>query len=40
VRLTQLIDSVNKPPKDAPSPAGPSQAAPEDGHVIDAGDPE
>ena len=34
VRLTQLIDSVNKPPKAA---ATPDDASPEDGHVIDEG---
>jgi ribosome-binding factor A len=36
VRLTQLIDSVNKP---RPAPAAESDAAgPEDGHVVDSGD--
>jgi len=40
VRLTQLIDSVNKPHKEAGEPplAGPHLAGPEDGHVIDEGD--
>jgi len=36
VRLTQLIDSVNKPP--APAAHEASAADPEDGHVVDAGD--
>jgi len=36
VRLTQLIDSVNKP---AATPhGGAAPAGPEDGHVVDAGD--
>jgi ribosome-binding factor A len=36
VRLTQLIDSVNKPSVPAPAPA--PDAVDDDGHVIDEGD--
>ena len=36
VRLTQLIDSVNKPA--GPTPAAAAEDGPEDGHVVDAGD--
>jgi hypothetical protein len=41
VRLTRLIDSVNKPAKsdgdEAPRSGNPPEASPDDGHVIDEG---
>ncbi len=36
VRLTQLIDSIHKPPKQAP--ASDTAATDDDGHVVDEGD--
>jgi ribosome-binding factor A len=38
VRLTQLIDSVNKPVASSTPPAASAPVEPDDGHVVDEGD--